>query len=401
MPQAHLTDIAVRALKPPPKGQVTYWDKNLRSFGVRVSQGGSKTFVVVCGRERQRTTIGRFPPLTLSEARTEAKRLLAEHTLDKRRLPTIAFDDAKEKYLKTCAAKNREGTVKDYTRLLKHFPLGRKKLGEITRHDIASRVDRIKSPSEATHALVALKVFLNWAARQGYLDFNPAAPLHTGFSPTPRARVLSTEEIVEVMSKAAEEPFPFGPIVRLCLLTGQRRGEITKLKWEWFDRAERTITLPGEITKNRRSHTFPYGDMVEALLDDLPELGEDLFPAYRAHVRGKPTTTFNGWSTAKPKFDVKLENVAPWTLHDLRRTFSTTLASLGVQQVVTEKLLNHVSGGTQSPIAQVYNRYGYMDEMREAITAYDEYLSSLIRPNSQSTSHRADDAVSDSPATGM
>ena len=95
MPKNRLTDISVRALKPPAQGQVTYWDKSLAGFGVRVSQGGAKTFVLVYGANRRRISIGRFPAIKLSNARMEAKRLIAEHTLGRARQITVPFDTAK------------------------------------------------------------------------------------------------------------------------------------------------------------------------------------------------------------------------------------------------------------------------------------------------------------------
>lgn len=91
------------------------------------------------------------------------------------------------------------------------------------------------------------------------------------------------------------------------------------------------------------------------------------------------TAVFNGWGKPKAELDQEL-GIAHWTLHDLRRTFSSNMAALGVPQVVVEKLLNHVSGGTQSPIAQVYNRHAYMDEMREAILQWETYLNTLKAP---------------------
>jgi integrase len=161
----------------------------------------------------------------------------------------------------------------------------------------------------------------------------------------------------------------------LLVLTGQRRGEIGALKWEYIDKEARTITLPPTLTKNRRQHTFPYGHAVADILEGIPEQSDFLFPASREHVRGKPTSVFNGWPKAKAQLDAKLAHVEPWTLHDLRRTFSSGLAALGIAQVVVEKLLNHVSGGTLSPIAQIYNRHSYMNEMRAAIAAWEVKLA--------------------------
>ena len=181
--------------------------------------------------------------------------------------------------------------------------------------------------------------------------------------------------------------------ISVCILTGQRKGEIGHLEWEWFDRVDRTITLPEWLTKNKRKHIFPYGNLLAALLETLPVMGNAryLFPAAKSHIRGKPTTVFNGWGKAKAEFDAALEGVRPFTLRDLRRTVSSHMAKLGIEQIVVEKLLNHVSGGTQSPIAQVYNQYSYFTEgstsasMAAAINAILTF-SVLHRPIRASTS---------------
>src|SRR5690606_19610198 len=102
----------------------------------------------------------------------------------------------------------------------------------------------------------------------------------------------------------------------------------------------------------------------------LPDIGDMLFPA-----RGVPDHPFNGWGKSKERFDTPLE-VAAYTLHDLRRTFSSNLARLGTPIHVTEKLLNHVSG-TVSGVAAIYNRYSYLDEMRAALVLHDEHLAKL------------------------
>lgn len=377
-----LTDLSIRALKAPEKGQVTYADDALPGFGVRVSQGGTKTFVVVHGPTRQRTTIGRFPVIGLADARTEAKRLLAEVTLGKRRPKTVSFDKAKDEFLEYCRAKNRPRTYNDYARLLKRFPFGATRLGDITKADIKRKVAKMDGvPAEQFHALVVAKIFFRFAVRQDYLDFSPAEGLQPKTPLQSRDRALSSDELRTVLKAGLAEPFPWGPIIALLILTGQRRGEIGQLRWEWIDRKAATITLPGSVTKNKREHTFPYGQMAAKVLDALPRIDDSpyLFPAAKLRRKGQAATVFGGWAKCKLAFDQTLEGVAPYRLHDLRRTVSTTMASLGVPQIVVEKLLNHVSGGTQSAIAQVYNRHSYLDEMREAIKTYEDYLAALLK----------------------
>ena len=159
--------------------------------------------------------------------------------------------------------------------------------------------------------------------------------------------------------------------MRLLILTGMRRGECAALQATWVQ--DSTITLPKEATKNGREHTFPVGVMgVSILADTLPEDGPSLlFPA-----RGKPTTPFNGWSKSKTVID-KRANIAPWTFHDLRRTFATNLAQMGVAPHIVERLINHVTG-TISGVAAIYNRHAYMDEMRAATDAWENRLSFII-----------------------
>lgn len=382
MPKIQLTDISIRALKPPAKGQTTYWDKSLAGFGVRVSPGGAKTFVLVHGATRQRTTIGRHSVISLADARTEAKRILAELTLGKARPTRISFDEAKSLFLAAGEQRNRPRTVADYRRLLgRHLPFGRTQLSDIRPQDIERRLDQLKGvPSEAQHALVASKIFFRWCVRRGYLDHSPCERLESRTKTISRERVLSDEELGKVFARAASTSYPFGPIVMLLILTGQRRGEIVSLKWSYINTDDRTITLPVTLTKNRRQHTFPYGQSVAGILDAIPRREDYLFPASREHVRGKPTTVFNGWPKAKAELDKKLDGNDPWTLHDLRRTFSSGLAALGVPQIVVEKLLNHVSGGTLSPIAQVYNRHSYLQEMRAAQSTWETKVNNIGRP---------------------
>lgn len=384
MPTLHLTDLSVKALKPVGR-QATYWDDTLPGFGCRVSQRGTKSWVVMTGRERKLTTFARYPDIALKDARAEAKRILAEKTLGKRVAPSLAFEDVKARYLAACAEKNRPRTVADYTRLLKHFPF-KGKIGDIGKHHVVEKLNKIEAPSERAHALVAVRAFFRWVEGNGYIEVTPCGGLKPA-KPGQRERALADNELRAVLAAARETPWPYGPIIQLLAFTGQRRGEIAALRWDWVDQKERTITLPGSVTKNKRAHTFPYGDLTAAVLDSIPQTGEYLFPASRATWRqGKPTTTFNGWGKAKNAFDKTVathwkehEAKGPmqhWTPHDLRRTFSTNLAALGVPVHVTEKLLNHVSG-TISGVAAVYNRYSYMDEMREAIRRWEAKLSSI------------------------
>ena len=301
MPNFTLTDVAIRRLPAPTKGTVTYWDLNTKGLGLRVSQGGAKTFIVLI-ESGKRHKIGRYPNVKLQDARVAAKRTLGEVALGEYLPKSIAFDDAKTLFLAAAEKRVSPRTAEDYRRLLnRHFPFGRKQLGEITTQDIANRIDRMKdAPSEAHHALVAAKVFFRWLYRRGRVQEDPTGRIQAAVRPTARERVLSDTELGQVMMNAVKTPYPFGFIVMLLILTGQRRGEIAALKWSYINVDDRTITLPAEATKNRRQHTFPFGQGVADILEGMPQLGDYLFPASREHVRGKPTTVFNGWPNPWP-----------------------------------------------------------------------------------------------------
>jgi integrase len=157
---------------------------------------------------------------------------------------------------------------------------------------------------------------------------------------------------------AAEHLGDFGRIVRLCILTGQRRGEISLIRPEWL--RSNALIIPASIAKNKREHTIP------------------LTPQARALSLQAPFAVGN-WGRKKNALD-KLSAVTGWVLHDLRRTFSTMLAELQIPPHVIEKILNHVSGkDALSPLAAIYNRASYMNEMREALAKYEAHLT-YLRP---------------------
>jgi integrase len=185
-----------------------------------------------------------------------------------------------------------------------------------------------------------------------------------------RDRVLSDAELTQVIA-AATKAGAYGQLVRLLIYTGQRRGEIAALDASWINRRETTVSLPRRLTKNKRDHTFPYGEAVADILAELPKAGL-LFPA-----RGKDDRPFSGFSKAKTALD-EVCTIEPWTLHDLRRTFATGLQRLGVRLEVTEALLNHVSG-TRRGIVGVYQRHGYQDEMRAAMLLWENHCASLLK----------------------
>lgn len=371
----NLTDLSVKRLRVADSGRATYYDDAVPGFGVRVSASGAKSFVLLVGRTRKRVTIGRYPTISLQEARARAREILAARVLGKDDLPSVKFDDAIEIFIASRYGENYpKPRTRDETRRLLHrhfLPKFRhEQLANIKTHEIADIVDGLrKTPSIAHHAFAAIRTFFRWAEGRRYVLRSPCAGLDRPRPSKPRERFLSPDEIRAIVAAARSSGTTLGTIIELLLLTGQRRGEIAQLRHEWIDWQKRTITFPAKITKNKRVHVLPFGSRVEYLLRKGQPKG-CLFPA-----KGK-NTPFDGWSKCKPKFDAECP-IDHWTLHDLRRTFATQMGALGVPIHITEKLLNHVSG-TMGGIVAVYQLHSYEKEMRSAIEAWELELSRIM-----------------------
>lgn len=379
-----LTDITVRNLPVPENGQKSYGDEGVPGFACRVSQGGTKTFVLMHGRDRQLITIGRYPTITLADARTEAKRLLAEKTLGKHRPARMAATEALTRFLGEQKQKNRANTVRETEALIRnHFPkLLLKSLEDVNTDDVTKITDKLlkkEQPGAASHAFTAVRTFLRWCVKRRYIHHSPIEGIELPAKSKTRERVLTDTELCTVWRAADKTGYPFGDIVKLLILTGQRRSEIGSLRADHIK--DNSICLPSELTKNKRSHTFPIGTLTASCL----QMGHPhdptnfLFPA-----QGKSLTPFNGWSKAKARLDKKIADqfpgagkLVPWTLHDLRRTYATNLQRLGVSIEVIEQLLNHISG-TRAGIVGVYQKHKYEPEMRAAVTTYENWLQALI-----------------------
>jgi integrase len=374
MPTVALTDRTIPHLKVIPGKQVIYADRTLKGFGVRISGGGQMSYVLTYGANRTRIKLGDVGVVKLAEAREKARNILAERQLGIHQATgTETYERALEAFLEAAKAKNRPRTVRDYTRLLRRHGFGAEKLGAISARDVHRKLDRLKdTPSERRHALAALKIFFNFCIRRHLLDTSPMARMERLTAPRSRDRVLSEAELVAVW-RACEGTGVFGQIVRLCLLLGQRRSEIAMLRWRYINEEERTITLPREIAKNRRQHTFPYGEVTAEILAAIPK-GDYLFPA-RKTWRGE-ATIYNAWNKDKAKLD-DASGVVGWVLHDLRRSLVSTWAVLGIRLEVTEKYVNHVSG-SHAGIVGIYQRHTFLPEMRGAVAKWEAKLTELV-----------------------
>lgn len=364
MAQVRLTDISARSL-PPGK----YFDLTTPAFGLRVGKK-RRTWIVMRGSDRQLITLGHYPALTLQNARTEAKKLLATTQPTTGR---VSFEQAYEVFKKTHISQKRDSTQRGYRHILeKHYlpVLGNKRMTSITVHMLSAITDGlVDTPSEMHHAQAVGRTFFRWAKRRQYITISPLEGMQLA-KPKRRKRILTDEELVKVWKAAEQTEGHFGTIVKLLVLTGQRRGEIAALKGSYYSHNQQTICLPSELTKNHREHTFPIGQLTSALLSvHLPALGL-LF-----YARGTLDRPFSGWSKSKAALD-KLANIEPWTLHDLRRTFRTNLGKLKVRPDIAERLVNHVSA--RSEVEEIYDLHTYLPEMREAMRSYEDWFSLLV-----------------------
>jgi integrase len=236
--------------------------------------------------------------------------------------------------------------------------------------------------------------------KRGVVPANPFANLPIGKSIAKRERVLSDDEIREIWCAAGDAAAPYGTIIRLLILTGQRRGEVAGMNWGEVTDDLTTWTMLGERTKNGAVHMVPLSGPAGDLLCGL--LPADAGQAKRAIAErracaalvlpGAVGTAFAGWSKSKAALDkavtvargkataaagTSLAPLAPWSVHDLRRTVATGLQRLGVRLEVTEAVLNHISG-SRGGIAGVYQRHDWAAEKRAALEAWAAHVTAVV-----------------------
>ena len=235
-------------------------------------------------------------------------------------------------------------------------------------------VDR-GAPFTANRALAVLTRLGNWAVEREIIAASPFDRIKPPTVETSRERVLSDDEIRLLWPAFDAVGHPFGPFGKLLLLTGARRAEVAGMRWSEVDLAAKTWTLPGARTKNGHEHVVPLSDAAMRVLQDLPRIG-DKPDGFIFTTTGK--TPVSGYSHAKAAIDRAVSaEVAPWALHDLRRTVATNLQKLGVRLEVTEAVLNHVSG-SRAGIVGIYQRHNWKDEKRAALTAWAARVAAIV-----------------------
>ncbi len=337
-----LTDRTVQTLAYSGKPQ-TIWDTNLKGFGVRIMQT-RKTFTVMRGQQRERITLGHYPDISLQEARKKAMVVLVTKP---RTNPTQPLLDVLDEFIRLHCDKLKGGRQMVWNLKAHITPTS---LHKVDRAYVQGILDTlVDRPSEANHFFQYFRTFMMWCVRRGYLEHYPLTAMTMPHKRPSRERVLTPEELKSIWQALNDDTY--STIVKLLILTGQRRGEIEHLGLEGG-----TATLKSTYAKNAKEHRFPVGALARSLLQ-------------------KPRT-WGGWSKSKAELDKKL-TIAPWTLHDLRRTYATIHAQLGTPIHVIEKLLNHISGSFGG-VAGIYNRFQYQAEMRHAVDSYETFIQTLL-----------------------
>jgi integrase len=348
------------------------WDIAVIGFGARRQTNLVHYYVRYRHNGQQVVrSIGRHGALTPDTARAKAKQLLGTVAggVDPfaQALSGEGFPVAIERYLERRRASLKPSSFAEAGRYLRGHasPLHRLRLDQIDRRKIAALLGDVETscgPVSRNRLRSNLSAFFSWCIQEGLLDQNPVVGTGKASEGGSRERVLTQDELRKLWRGLGDDAF--SNVIRLLLLTGQRRNEIGKLTWGEVDLARKMIALPAERAKNGRQHELPLSAQAVAILERQPRRNTTDF------VFGK--RGFTNWDGAKQELDQRI-GIAPWRLHDLRRSAATYMAELKVQPHIIEAVLNHVSGH-KAGVAGVYNRAKYSDEMREALQRWADYL---------------------------
>lgn len=363
------------------------WDQSLVGFGARRQLRHVHYLLRYRLNGHQRfITIGRHGAWTPDTARTEAKRLLGlvaskVDPASERVRPAETFAAEVERYLDRKRSSLKPRSFKEVRHHLQVHskPFHRLRLAEINRRTIAVRLAEIEQgsgPGARNRVRSSLSAFFAFAIREGLLDANPVTGTGKADEGPSRDRTLSNAELAAVLEALDADPpraggrgrphlglGPFSDIVRLLILTGQRRAEIGGLRWSEIDFERGLIVLPPERSKNNRQHELPMSTQVRAILEPQSKRNE--------WVWGR---CWRSWGNPKANLDRRLNGMSAWRLHDLRRSCATGMAELGVLPHIIEAILNHVSGH-RAGVAGIYNRARYESEMRTALQRWADHIT--------------------------
>ena len=393
---------------PEGKNEIILFDEDMPGFGLRLRAGGSAVWVAQyrVGAKQRRVTLGKLATLDPEVARKAAKQVLAKADLGqdhqaerhaRQAKAAVTFKAIADQYLAHAEKAHKAKTHLERTRYLNRDwkPFHARSVHEIDRREVAARLHVLAAehgPVAANRARATLSAFYAWAIGHGVVDANPVIGTVPPGVERSRERVLSAMEVREVWDAAGDREH--GVIVKLLLLTGQRRGEVAGMKWGELDLDRAMWSLPPERTKNGLPHDVPLSLQAVAILRSIKARdGRELL---FGHAEGP----FSDWSKSHERINARIacrraearlgrslepdeqpsvgDAIAPWTLHDLRRSVVTGMNELGIQPHVVEAVVNHISGRAKAGVAGVYNRATYATEKRMALQAWADHLDHLL-----------------------
>ena len=415
----NLTDRTIRSLKPAPKDQrYEVWDAALPAFGARVDDRGRVNFILMkrLDGKLRRWTLGRYEPgtevepalggaLTLAGARRLAWAVadaaargvdLRDEREARRReearkredtLAAVASDFIKRHARPLRSAPQYEGVIERH--LLPAW--GGRPVAEITRRHVIALLEAIvdrSGPAAAHKALSVARKLFNWAiARDAYgLAASPCdrvRPKDIVGKLQPRQRVLSDDELRRVWRSAGTAGYPFGPLVKMLIVTGARRNEVAGARWSEVDLDAALWTIPPERMKGGAPHEVPLPPLAVELLRSLPRFAGNGY-VFTTTGGARP---MSGFSKMKRRLDGLIvermrgeakEHVelAGWRLHDLRRTMRSHLSALPVQDIVRELAIAHRRPG----LHQVYDLHQYRAEKHLCFDLWAKRLLLIVEP---------------------
>lgn len=338
------------------------------------------------GGKQAKLVLGGFPVLGVAEARAAARDALIEvgrgtdPQAEKMRARRDGsgdrdlFETVLDRFLASDGkkGKRRERTAKEWRRLIAKdvMPAWQgKRVQEITRRDARDVLDAVVRRGggiTANRIHTVLTALFNFADGKDIIMVSPMSGLDKPVAEESRDRVLTDGELRDLWLGLGEIEFPVGPFVKFLVLTGCRRSEAADLTWSEIDEKERAWLLPSSRSKNRQEKLTPLSDEAIAVLDSVPTVqGERGYVFTYAGKHGM--TCFNAM---KRKIDAAT-GVTNWTLHDLRRTCSSTLHRLGFPPHIVEATIGHRAA---IGVAAVYNRHQYNSEKRTALDAWARFV---------------------------
>jgi len=363
--------------------QTDYFDENVSGLALRVSGQGVKTWTLHFGpaSKRARVTLGRYPSTSLASARAlalDAKTAIADGRDPRGGTDAMTVSDLVASYVEKHTSTLRSADeIK--RRLYRNIVpvIGNVKLTELHRRDATRVVDKIakrNAPTEAMRSFEDLRAMLRWAVSRGDLDHSPIEGMRKPPGSKPRERVLTDDEI-RILWNRLPEALARSPdcqrIIKLCLVTGQRVGEVAGMTKSELDLQHRVWRLPGARTKNGHPHSVPLSALAIELIGSGDS--EQVFPNAEAEGTLPGAAVARTISRARERF-----GIAQWSAHDLRRTALTGMAKLGVVPIVLGHIANHRTTTKAGMTLSVYVQHAYEKEKREALELWADRLQGII-----------------------